>query len=28
LPTTHAWRPFEAEQAEIATDVPTLVNVS
>jgi NAD+ synthase (glutamine-hydrolysing) len=28
MPITHAWRPFEAEQAEIAVDVPTLVNVS
>ena len=28
MPITHAWRPFEAEEAEITSDVPALVNVS
>jgi NAD+ synthetase len=27
MPITHAWHPFQAEQAEIVTDAPTLVNV-
>jgi NAD+ synthase (glutamine-hydrolysing) len=27
MPITHAWHPFQAEQAEIATDAPTLASV-
>jgi NAD+ synthase (glutamine-hydrolysing) len=27
MPITHAWHPFQAEQAELTTDAPTLVNV-
>jgi NAD+ synthase (glutamine-hydrolysing) len=27
MPITQAWRPFEPERADIATDLPTLVNV-